>query len=382
MIYPEEIIKSSSEAVFFKHSTRSRIIYLTVLVFLTGCALLLPYINVDIGVRSRGMIRPAFERLEIYSRVSGTVKNLSARENNRVDAGDILAVMETESVRELLQYNKRRIGQLKEYLSDLHLLSGNQTMGKDPDRILTARYRRSFHEYSLKTSQAERELERAKGKLDRSRVLAGKDHISGLELENARFLYTEAENRKELIDEQQIHRWLLEKNEFQEEKELLEIDVQKLDKKIEESVIRAPVSGSILNLAGIHRGSFIRENQIIAEISPDTELIAELYIRPENIGLIYTDMPVRLQIDAFNHNQWGVISGTVSEIADDTDLMENGPVFKVRCTIQHPYLELSSGYRGKLRKGMTLQARLLITERTLFQLLYDKVDNWLNPVWS
>jgi len=28
---------------------------------------------------------------------------------------------------------------------------------------------------------------------------------------------------------------------------------------------------------------------------------------------------------------------------------------------------------------MTLQARFLVTERTLFQLLYDKADDWLNP---
>ena len=30
-------------------------------------------------------------------------------------------------------------------------------------------------------------------------------------------------------------------------------------------------------------------------------------------------------------------------------------------------------------KGMTLNARFLLTERTLFDLLYDKVDDWLNP---
>jgi HlyD family secretion protein len=28
---------------------------------------------------------------------------------------------------------------------------------------------------------------------------------------------------------------------------------------------------------------------------------------------------------------------------------------------------------------MSLTARFNVTERTLFQLLYDKVDDWLNP---
>ena len=32
-----------------------------------------------------------------------------------------------------------------------------------------------------------------------------------------------------------------------------------------------------------------------------------------------------------------------------------------------------------IKKGMTLQARFYVTRRTLFQLLYDKADDWLNP---
>jgi len=31
------------------------------------------------------------------------------------------------------------------------------------------------------------------------------------------------------------------------------------------------------------------------------------------------------------------------------------------------------------KKGMTLQARFIVTKRSLWQLLYDKVDDWANP---
>jgi len=40
---------------------------------------------------------------------------------------------------------------------------------------------------------------------------------------------------------------------------------------------------------------------------------------------------------------------------------------------------LKNGYEGKLKKGVTLQARFVVTERSLWQLLYDKVDDWVNP---
>ena len=31
------------------------------------------------------------------------------------------------------------------------------------------------------------------------------------------------------------------------------------------------------------------------------------------------------------------------------------------------------------KKGMTVQARFIVARRSFWQLLFDKVDNWLNP---
>jgi hypothetical protein len=51
----------------------------------------------------------------------------------------------------------------------------------------------------------------------------------------------------------------------------------------------------------------------------------------------------------------------------------------VRCKLDDNKLELKNGYVGYLKKGMGLQANFYVTRRTLFQLLYDKADDWLNP---
>ena len=40
---------------------------------------------------------------------------------------------------------------------------------------------------------------------------------------------------------------------------------------------------------------------------------------------------------------------------------------------------LQSGYKGKISKGMTFTARFYLVERTLWQLLFDRVDDWFNP---
>jgi HlyD family secretion protein len=54
----------------------------------------------------------------------------------------------------------------------------------------------------------------------------------------------------------------------------------------------------------------------------------------------------------------------------------------VKCVLDQDHLALKNGFQGRLKKGMTLQARFFVTERSLFQLLYDDVNDWLNPAQS
>jgi len=88
--------------------------------------------------------------------------------------------------------------------------------------------------------------------------------------------------------------------------------------------LRAPVNGSVQSLAGIQAGSYVFANQKIAEISPNAQLIALCYIKPTDIGLIRKGQSVNFQVDAFNYNQWGFISGKVIDISDDISFFGSG----------------------------------------------------------
>jgi len=123
----------------------------------------------------------------------------------------------------------------------------------------------------------------------------------------------------------------------------------------------------------------VSANEVLAEISPDSGMVVETYIPPKDIGYLTVGTQVNLQIDAYNYNQWGMASGNVIAISADVFTDSGQPYFKVRCKLNEDKLALNNGYEGKLKKGMTLQARFFVTKRTLFQLLYDKADDWLNP---
>ena len=47
--------------------------------------------------------------------------------------------------------------------------------------------------------------------------------------------------------------------------------------------------------------------------------------------------------------------------------------------MERDYLQLKDGRIGRLKKGMTVSAHFMVTRRSLFALLYQKMDSWVNP---
>ena len=146
-------------------------------------------------------------------------------------------------------------------------------------------------------------------------------------------------------------------------------------------VVTSPVSGTVDQFNGIYAGSNIQAGNALAIISPDSTLFAEIYVSPYNIGYIHQGMPVKIQVSSFNYNEWGTITGEVTEISSDflTDHSGTNAFYKVKCRMGNNYLVHKNGTKGMLKKGMAVSSHFIITERSLFDLLHQKLDNLANP---
>jgi multidrug resistance efflux pump len=248
--------------------------------------------------------------------------------------------------------------------------------------LQTAKYSRSLLEFRQQVQSNIQQIKMTRQKFNRNKELYEQDVISEAAYEKINFELESAINDFELLYDQQQNKWQADKVSYQDELEQLETEQGQAQEKKEKYNIKAPISGTIQNMKGLYVGSPVSTNQTLAEISPDTSLIAECYVPPKDIGLLREGMDVRLQVTAFDYNQWGLLKGTVQEISNDVTVVNDRPVFKVRASLEKTWLELQNGYRGDLKKGMSLQARFKITERSLFQMLYDNLDDWLNPKWN
>jgi len=381
-IFPPEILEYTADYHFHQHNTRSQLVYQLLLLIIVIAFISLFIITVDVSVRSTGIIRSVNDKNEIKALVGGRLDSVYVTENQRVQKGQTLLTIQTEILTEQNQLVKAQqndyVNQVKDLQTLLHL-SRTNNWSKKPG-LQSGLYKQDFALFWQKITEAKTTLATVEKDFARSVKLHDVKAISEAEFDRAQLLNSNAKSKIKTIMEEEEARW-------ESELTQLSMKVRELNSKNEQYLrekdfytIKAPISGTVQQLKGLQTGSSVSPNEFLAEISPDASMVAEMYVLPKDIGLLHQGTLTRLQVDAYNYNQWGLVTGKVISISND--VYTNGsqqPFFKVRCKLDQNGLKLRNGYVGKLKKGMTLQARFLVTERTLFQLLYDKADDWLNP---
>ncbi len=376
-IFPKEIIGSTIEVHQFKHSSKSKIIYSIILLSIVLILGLLPFIKVDIYTSARGIIKPDKERLSVTSLNSGKVIQDNLMNNSLVKKGDTLLVLDNTIIDEKLKLSEQQMTEMLLFVEDLSYLIDSKYI--NISKIKTPKYKKDYLLYQQKMHELQTRFKKLKQDFERSTLLYNKEVIAKVEFENTKFDYDLAVSNINQLKQQQYNTW--QANLIDYKNNLLELKSavkQLLDNK-SQFVVTAPITGILLNAKSLETGSFLSSGQSFVDISPNTNLLVECFITPQDIGLLKLNNEVHFQIDAYNYNQWGLASGKVIEIGKDIEFIENTSIFKVQCHINENALSLKNGFEGKLKKGMTLNAQFKLTERTLFDLLYDKVDDWVNP---
>lgn len=358
---------------------RGQAIYVIVLLTIASVLLALPLIHVDVSVRGGGLLQVPIERNQIALPVTGKVSRLNIRENGYVHQGDTLLMIDASIGQEHDRLLSVRMYELQQLITDAQKLTSLPSTS-EKSLLITQRYISSWEQYSQQLENTKVQLDFTKREHDRFESLYNNRVVSTAEFERYQSAWRQASSAFEGVSKQFRSQWAAEATSYRSE--LHELSRQRAEWKGQESfyTITAPLSGTIQNLVGLQSGSQVFANQIIAEISPDSSLIAVVYISPKDVGLVRKGQETRIQIDAYNYNQWGMVTAVVEDISDDMVLdAHNQPMFRVKCVFENTTLTLSNGYEGELKKGLTFQARFLVARRTLFQLLYDKIDDWLNP---
>lgn len=358
-------------------SVRSQIIYTTVLGVVLLTLLALPLIYVDVSVQANGLVRPVSDRSEVKATAGAVVEAVLVKEWQTVQKGQPLFRLRSEQLLTRQQLLDQQRAEKEAFIQDLSQLTTKSW--KEVTGLTAPLYRQEYNRFRSVVEESWHLQEKKKREYQTADLLYSQKVIARLEYEDALYAHKASLARYNTLVEQQRSDWQTDLTQVQRDLNNLESEAKQLAEQQELYILKAPVGGTASQLAGRYAGSYVQPGDVMAVISPDSTLIVETYVPSKDIGLIQPGQPVRLQVDAFDYNQWGLLTGRVIDIANDFSMTNGEPVFKVRCQLDRSYLTLSNGYRGQLKKGMTVQTRFQVARRSLFQLLYDRADDWLNP---
>jgi HlyD family secretion protein len=373
LIFPPEIIEYSAENYYSKLRTKSKIIYSSVLFSIAFAIMSLPFIKVDISAQSRGVIRTPMENTILQSSVYGEVTAYRIHENKNVVKEDTLIIFNTERLEEQIRLNLEKKAQNDEFIDDIvRLLKGIS-------KPQSSKYRAEYSRYRSKINDQNIQIDFLKKDYETTKLLYQKAIVSEFDYLTLKNNLDKAESLLINLDEEFRTAWQSEQTNLEIENQTLLSNIRQLEKEKRNYVITAPVSGTLVQVSGFQAGNFIGPNQAIAYISASDSLLAECYISPSDIGFVYEGQAVVFQFDAFDYREWGLIEGIVTGVLKDIVTVSDRPMFRVRCRLDTQCMQLKNGYLGCVQKGMTLTGRFQLTRRSLWQLMFDKVDDWMNP---
>lgn len=381
-LYPYSNLQSSLEAYSITITTRSRIIYWIIIGAITLTLVALPLIYVDISVQARGFFQPDIEKQIVNAPFSGRVLFSSVHTGKKINKGDTLLIIDSESLKSQKEVLDNMISENGASISDLDELTCMDPLRENilSRDLKTKRYYSESANFRKQHYIQLQKLKKTETDHERSTLLHRQKLIPDADYENSLYaLNVEKENLNQILLSQKSA-WQTDLTQRRNDAVRLDAELKQVEEELKNRIVLSPVDGEIIQSAEIQKGGFVSYNQMIVEISPDGELLATCFVKPSDIGMLYENQPVLIQVDAFKYNEWGMLKGHIADISDDMILEGNSDAFfRVRCALENKSLMLKNGYRAEMKKGMSMTARMLVTRRSLFNLLFDKADKWFNP---
>ena len=141
---------------------------------------------------------------------------------------------------------------------------------------------------------------------------------------------------------------------------------------LRQTIVAAPVAGTITTLHVRGAGEVLQPGQNIAMIAPaGARLLVEAQVPNKDIALIEKGLPVKLKFDAFPFQDYGILTGTIVEVAPDAEVSkEAGSFYKVMIE-PAPESATAKDKAIRLRPGLTLTAEVITERKSILDLILE-----------
>lgn len=147
-------------------------------------------------------------------------------------------------------------------------------------------------------------------------------------------------------------------------------EVAKTGQRDKQMLLRAPVSGTVQQLAVHTVGGVVTPAQPLLAVVPSEELLeVEATVLNKDIGFVRPGQHVTVKIESFPYTRYGYLDGIVESVSHDAAQDEKmGLVFPARVRLRTSTLNVD-GVRVRLTPGMSLSAEIQTGKRRVIDYL-------------
>jgi hemolysin D len=328
------------------------------------------FAKIDEVVLASGELQPLGAERPVKAPFAGVVKDIVAKEGQKVRMGDTLVRFDAEVSR------KR-----KETLETQTRLESKRF--EEESRSIEARKRGLLE----RLNGLQRTLTTENGIYQNIIPLAEIGAMQQTELlrQRNRVEQLDSEVRVAATDLEEIEAQLVKlKQESLREMSNLERQLVEVEDTISKEMLTAPVAGIVYGMVPSSPGYAAAAGETLVNVVPGGELEAKIFITNKDVGFMRPGMKAQVRVDAFPYTQFGSIPGTLKSVGTlpvEPTQQNPVPTFPAYIKIDREYLE-NDGEKYNVRAGQSVQVNLILRDKRVISLLTDAVQKALDSLQS
>jgi multidrug resistance efflux pump len=355
------------------------------LLFLTAVALTAGFwVEVDVTARAPGLVRARTETADVRSPATGAIETVWVRPGDWVIAGQPLLQVGDPAWESRRAALRQRGGELEVATAEWELLlqsvpadEAGADAGAASPLFRTAWAARLWAEFLAQDAADQLVEARARREADRLEQLGERGLVSERDLDDARFEAAARESARRTARQRQLAVWQERHRDAESQRLLVAAEATGLDHQREALVLRAPLSGELLELASLEKGSVVMAGQALGRLSPEASLQIEVFVPSRTAALLRTGQRGRASFSALPATEWGLLPLQVESIASDARWERGEAVFRVIARPESTELRTRDGRVQTLRKGFVADVRFQLGRTTLALYLRTKASDWI-----
>ena len=394
-----------------------------------GMVLLSSVLTYKVTVTAPAFVRPGGELRIVQAASEGQVQRILVEQNQYVEEDSVLAYVDdsrlqttASQLESTIQSATQRMDQVRAQINALEGqiaaetdLLNRSVSGAQAEVSLNER---SYQERRLTTEAdvrgAQAAVDFARDELSRFQTLGSQGLISDLQVKEKETNLESAEARLQGVEaalnpsaaevemaeervvqerargeavlarsRQERERLLQRQVEIQAELDTDREELREIEAEIDQTAIRAPVSGVIQELTLRNRGQVVRPGDLVARIAPgSTSLEVKAFVAPRDIGQVALGQSVQMRVSACPFPDFGTLRGSVVAVSPDAvpaqatgarGFRGNGAAAGYEVTVRPDTLTLEiSGRTCAILAGMEGSAQIISREETVLRFVLRK----------